>query len=74
MEENGDIEKERAEKIRSAVDSNLAKLVESGAVTSEVQNQTEYSPRKIMSPERKLITGRKEDLYQNRNWKRLRII
>lgn len=61
LEQNGEIKQKRAEKLRKAIDSNVSKLVESGAVTSEVRNQTEHSPRRIMSPKQKLLKGKMED-------------
>jgi len=61
LEKNDEIEEERAEKLRKLIDSNVSKLVESGAVASEVKNQTGYSPRSIMSPNQKLLRGKRED-------------
>jgi hypothetical protein len=54
------MKEERAEKMRAVLDKNVSKIVETGAVSSEVQDQTHYRPRKIMSPEQKLLTGKDE--------------
>ena len=60
LEDNGSMKEERAEKMRAVLDENVSKIVETGAVSSEVQDQTHYRPRKIMSPEQKLLTGKDE--------------
>jgi hypothetical protein len=57
LQENGSLEREQAELVRRRIIDGCTKFLNCGAVIPEMEDRSHFSPRILIAPEPKLLTG-----------------